>query len=145
MSRRRGGGVINSAILSLGLREGSHRGERRHKNRSEDRFIAPDARVLVVDDAPLLRLYPDKAASTPILSLTANAVNGAREYYIDAGFNDYLTKPVMADELEKMLLKYLPTEKYAALCKRLGDAVDRVDWGAIRACVNPGQTEEADA
>ena len=59
----------------------------------------------------LMRLYPDKVEQTPIISLTANAVNGAWELYIEAGFDDYLTKPVMADEPEKMLVKHLPPEK----------------------------------
>ena len=27
------------------------------------------------------------------------------------GFSDYMTKPVQAQELEKMLIKYLPDEK----------------------------------
>ncbi len=31
--------------------------------------------------------------------------------YLAAGFNDYLTKPIMARALEKMILKYLPEEK----------------------------------
>ena len=49
--------------------------------------------------------------STPIISLTANAVSGAREMYIKAGFDDYLTKPVHSDQLEMLMIKYLPPEK----------------------------------
>ena len=41
------------------------------------------------------------------------------------------------------LNKYDPTEKYAALCKRLNIAVDRVDWDAIYACIDSHQAEEA--
>ena len=48
---------------------------------------------------------------TPVISLTANAVSGARETYIQAGFHDYLTKPISSTQLEEMMLKYLPKEK----------------------------------
>ncbi|MCR5685999.1 MAG: response regulator [Lachnospiraceae bacterium] len=48
---------------------------------------------------------------TPTVCLTANAISGAREKYIEEGFDDYLTKPIDADALEKALLRYLPAEK----------------------------------
>ena len=48
---------------------------------------------------------------TPVISLTANAISGAREQYIAAGFKDYLTKPVNCDQLEALIVKYLPPEK----------------------------------
>ena len=50
-------------------------------------------------------------ADTPVISLTANAISGARESYIQAGFHDYLTKPINSAHLEAMMLKYLPAEK----------------------------------
>ena len=48
---------------------------------------------------------------TPAVCLTANAISGAREYYIGEGFDDYLSKPVDFVKLENMLIKYLPEEK----------------------------------
>ena len=48
---------------------------------------------------------------TPVISLTANAISGAREQYLTAGFKDYLTKPINCDQLENMLIKYLPKDK----------------------------------
>ena len=45
--------------------------------------------------------------NTRIIALTANAVVGAKEQYIEAGFDDYLSKPISVPELEKMLRKYL--------------------------------------
>ena len=47
----------------------------------------------------------------PTVALTANAVSGAREEYLAAGFTDYLTKPIDSKRLEKMLLDLLPPEK----------------------------------
>ena len=48
--------------------------------------------------------------NTPVICLTANAVSGMREMYIEAGFTDYLTKPIDTGRLESMLLMYLPAD-----------------------------------
>lgn len=45
--------------------------------------------------------------STPIVVLTANAIAGAREDYIRKGFDDFMTKPIDVDVLQKILMKYL--------------------------------------
>jgi len=46
-----------------------------------------------------------------IIALTANAVTGAREMFLKNGFNDFLSKPIDADELQEIVQKYLPPEK----------------------------------
>ncbi len=46
----------------------------------------------------------------PVIALTANAISGAREQYLQAGFSDYLAKPIESKELEKMIVKFLPDE-----------------------------------
>ena len=51
-------------------------------------------------------LCPD----TPVIVLTANAVPGAREKYLEEGFCDYLSKPVTQAPLCAMIKKYLPQE-----------------------------------
>jgi len=48
----------------------------------------------------------------PVIALTANAIVGAKEKYLQMGFTDYLSKPLEATELEKMLMKYLPPDLY---------------------------------
>lgn len=45
--------------------------------------------------------------TTPVVVLTANAVVGAREDYFKKGFDDYMTKPIDIDILQKILMKYL--------------------------------------
>lgn len=59
----------------------------------------------------LKELYPEKAARTPIICLSASAVSGTKEFMIGAGFTDYLSKPVDVEEMETALIRYLPAEK----------------------------------
>ena len=49
--------------------------------------------------------------NTPCIVLTANAVSGVREKYLEAGFSDYMSKPVDGERLEKLLYAKLPDEK----------------------------------
>lgn len=40
---------------------------------------------------------------TPVVALTANDMNGGKEFYLDAGFNGYLEKPVIPQKLEELI------------------------------------------
>ena len=63
-----------------------------------------------MDGIETLRILKERGltANTKVIALTANAVVGAKEQYLEAGFDDYLSKPIQIPELEKMLRKYLP-------------------------------------
>ena len=47
---------------------------------------------------------------TAVIMLTASAIAGMREFYLNEGFDDYLSKPIEVSELELMLEKHLPPE-----------------------------------
>ena len=47
---------------------------------------------------------------TPIIMLTANAIIGDKEKYMEEGFDDFISKPIMLEELEELILNYLPKE-----------------------------------
>lgn len=49
--------------------------------------------------------------NAPAIALTANAISGAREMYIEAGFDGYLSKPVESEKLEMLLMNILPQNK----------------------------------
>lgn len=60
----------------------------------------------------LRRLREEKliTSETKVVALTANAIGDAREIYLSASFDDYLSKPIITEELEAMLEKYLASK-----------------------------------
>jgi two-component system, cell cycle response regulator DivK len=47
-----------------------------------------------------------RTASTPIVAVTAQAMAGDRERFLDAGFDDYISKPVNIRELVATIKRY---------------------------------------
>ena len=153
----------------------------------EDNFMAPGARILIVDDVPinikvfcgllkdtlididtassgreciakvnsntydiifLDHMMPDlngvdtlseihtmdsnSIKKTPVIMLTANAILGAKEDYLNMGFDDYLSKPIQKDKLLFLVKKYLPEDlllsKEAATVASHIDNVDEITF-----------------
>ena len=57
-----------------------------------------------------LREQDGACGDSVVLVLTANAVVGVKEFYLEQGFDDYMSKPISGRLLEEMLLKYLTPE-----------------------------------
>lgn len=82
--------------------------------RKEYHLICMDHMMPVMDGVETLHairaMEGNPSKDIPVIALTANAVVGAKEFYLDAGFEDYLSKPIEPEKLEDMLIKYLPKE-----------------------------------
>ncbi|MCH5194262.1 MAG: response regulator [Oscillospiraceae bacterium] len=62
-----------------------------------------------VETTGLIRSQGDAYTSDlPIVALTANAVDGAKEMFLKSGFNDFLSKPIQINRLEEILAEWLP-------------------------------------
>jgi signal transduction histidine kinase/CheY-like chemotaxis protein len=49
--------------------------------------------------------------AVPIIALTANAVMGMREMFIENGFSDFLAKPIDVSKMDEILNRWIPKEK----------------------------------
>jgi CheY-like chemotaxis protein len=53
----------------------------------------------------------DYFKTVPIIALTANAISGVKEMFIQNGLNDFLAKPIEMFQLDDILIRWIPVEK----------------------------------
>jgi signal transduction histidine kinase/DNA-binding NarL/FixJ family response regulator len=65
-----------------------------------------------MEAAKIIRsLEDEKYKKIPIIALTANAISGMKEMYLENGFNDFISKPIEVRELERIMQMWIPKEK----------------------------------
>lgn len=70
-------------------------------------LIFMDLQMPVMGGLEAIKIMQQKDNNTPIVALTANALEGDREKCINSGFNDYLSKPIDRHDLIRILKHYL--------------------------------------
>ena len=80
------------------------------KNRFDIVFL--DHMMPNMDGIETLKVLKDEDLinGASVIALTANAIAGAEEQYLNAGFDGYLSKPITVNDIEKVLKKYLPSD-----------------------------------
>jgi PAS domain S-box-containing protein len=84
-----------------------------------------------------IRAIPGPAARTPIVAMTANAMQGDREQCLAAGMDDYLSKPVRQDQLQEALTRWAP----ASMADPAAPPVDGGVLEAFRQLQEEGQPD----
>ncbi|MBD5144381.1 MAG: response regulator [Ruminococcus sp.] len=105
-----------------------------------------------VDTTKMIRSQNDAySKELPIIALTANAVSGAREMFLESGFNDFISKPIQLSLLEKILEKWLPEQmiNYSEASAKpaysvASDVSDIFGGGYTPAEAAPAEAEEDD-
>ena len=72
----------------------------------------------------------DRYANIPIIVLTANALRGMKEYYLEQGFADFIAKPVDQNTLNEVLKKHL-TENKEQIDDNSGQAIVSNDLNSV--------------
>jgi len=69
--------------------------------------IIMDCQMVGVDGfettAAIRKIEHERSTHTPIIALTADALKGSRETCMNAGMDDYLTKPIEMDKFYRMI------------------------------------------
>jgi CheY-like chemotaxis protein len=66
----------------------------------------------------MIRSLPGPKRDIPIIALTANAMSGDRETYLEAGMNDYVSKPIARAELYKAIERRLNCRAFSQVFTR---------------------------
>jgi len=83
-----------------------------------------------IETTKIIRKIPGEYFATlPIIALTANAISGVRNMFLQNGMNDLLTKPIELPKLNEILDKWLPSSKKSkyAIFKPLLDLPQKSD------------------
>jgi len=70
-------------------------------------FIFMDINMPVLDGIEATKVIRDNNIDIPIIALTANALEGDKEKFLNLGMNDYLAKPIDLDNLDKIIKYYM--------------------------------------
>ncbi|NTV65436.1 MAG: response regulator, partial [Oscillochloris sp.] len=99
-------------------------------------IVLMDIQMPVLDGEKATRLIRDMGSTIvqpQIVALTASALRGDRERYLEAGMDDYLSKPVQLDDLRRVFLRRSVDERQAALASEesASNSGANIDWATI--------------
>ncbi|MDR0819686.1 MAG: response regulator [Oscillospiraceae bacterium] len=64
-----------------------------------------------IEAAVAIRAIDDVSKTIPIIALTANAVAGMRDMFLENGFDDFLSKPIEVSKLNEIMERWIPAAK----------------------------------
>lgn len=103
--------ILNSFNLEFDIASNGQEAYELSKNNPYD-LILMDINMPILDGIKSfnkIRKHEEEnnVKQTPIIALTANAIKGDKEKFLNLGMNDYLSKPINTDELKIIFNKYL--------------------------------------
>ena len=117
--------VLTSMNIDFDIQEDGEKAFQAYIN-GEFNMILMDINMPILDGIGAfhkIRNYEkeNKLKNIPIIALTANAIKGDREKFLDIGMNEYLSKPINTEELKRIFRMFLKSNKKV---KRLGSKID---------------------
>ncbi|WP_269518902.1 ATP-binding protein [Alteromonas sp. BMJM2] len=107
------GEMLNNVGLTFDVAEDGKQAVRKIENSSEYDLILMDVQMPVMDGYEATKALRARGfTDIIIIGLSANAMEEDKQHAIDAGMNDYLTKPIKQKALTVKLAKFLTKEAY---------------------------------
>ena len=104
-------GILKRSQVQVDLAKSGFECLTKTKEKQYD-LILMDHMMPGLDGVETLKALQEEAENpnrnTVVIALTANAISGCRQMYLEHGFTDYLSKPIEAWRLEEMLMEYIP-------------------------------------
>jgi len=98
--------LLDEMEIDVNMAEDGLEAEEMFKEQPYD-LILMDINMPNKNGTDAMRAIKQLNKTIPIIALTANAVSGDKEKYLNEGFDNYLAKPIDNNELAKVLSKYL--------------------------------------
>lgn len=110
--------VAKAMLARLGMEtaianDGKHAVELAYNNRYD--IILMDCQMPVMDGFEATAQIRKQFSDIPIIALTANATEDDRNHCLNAGMNDFLSKPYSIDQLQQKIMNWLSKEKSSRL------------------------------
>lgn len=106
-------GLLKDTMMQIDTASSGREGLVKIRSNNYD-MIFLDHMMPDLDGIEVLKLIKEMSEArkqlTPVIMLTANAIIGAKEEYLQHGFDDYLSKPIQKEKLYKLIKQYLPEE-----------------------------------
>ncbi|KJU67883.1 hybrid sensory histidine kinase BarA [Salmonella enterica subsp. enterica serovar Heidelberg str. CFSAN00327] len=109
------GALLEDKVQHVELCDSGHQAVDRAKQMQFD-LILMDIQMPDMDGiraCELIHQLPHQQ-QTPVIAVTAHAMDGQKEKLLSAGMNDYLAKPIEEEKLHNLLLRYKPGANVAA-------------------------------
>lgn len=130
------GALLEEQVENIVLCDSGEAAIQQAKTRSLD-IILMDIQMPDIDGiraSEIIRSYPQHS-DTPIVAVTAHALEDEKEHLIQAGMNDYLAKPIDEAKLGQLLARYTPGLQTVAA--KLQEVSVSLDWQlALRQAAN---------
>ena len=107
------GEMLTNLGLTFDIAEDGKQAVQKVENAPQYDLILMDVQMPVMDGYEATKQLREKGfTGVPIIGLSANAMKEDKQSAIDAGMNDYLTKPIKQKSLIGMLKQYLGKQRY---------------------------------